>query len=517
MMTTSDIHEWQKELGKLLAVAAEILGERITIEVPTTPRRPIVLVAGSLKAGKSSLINDLLGKRLISDGQAITDTRVYGRIVYGPDGEACLVHRDGTKEVVELPYAQALLSKAGGEDPELDDLDRVELAATHDLLRQMDIEDSPGTEDPAAGDRFVRTDVAARALGAAMVVYLVPAMPGFTLPDWEFMQCIIKNKTPFCVVFSRYDMLDETEDQDSSEALIIKSMRKWPVVFSPEQVRFVSSYWHRKGEAEKGGIDALRDMLAGTSGHLPAYQAAATCRSFARAVTESKKEISEHIAAREGAEEGVTTQNEMRALRTLTGNLRTIQVVTDEFLDALNAAHRKTLQNIKGACLQRKDVATLYKTTFGPSWQEMIVDAAKSFNEQMKELSARIACRFESITPVSAPAVVISGLPSLSTGPKLPTLAQSAKDVHDEIAFQIWVSRTASAVDDAISRLDHAMMDRCRNCANSVDEQLRAAGEEKLTGQAIERLHSLKRLRDICQQLTAMEERAQVAADELVR
>ena len=197
---------------RLAETAAELLERLTDLDVPVQadldidgPERPVVLVAGSLNTGKSSLINDLLGTRSLPDESAVTDTRLYGRVSFanGQAGPARLVFNDGNVVVATISEARGLLSKAGPDDPRLEALDRIELDVDTDLLRYFSLEDSPGHGDAGVGGRFVRRDMSRRAMSSTIVVYLIDAgaQPGES--DARFLRPLLDAGVPVHLVFSR--------------------------------------------------------------------------------------------------------------------------------------------------------------------------------------------------------------------------------------------------------------------------------------------------------------------------
>ncbi len=116
----------------------------------TEPLR--VAIAGRLKAGKSTLVNALIGRRV-----APTDvgecTRVVTRFRYGPADRVDVVLRDGTRRSLPLTDDGMIPARLG---VPLRTVAYVEVALTSDKLRDLTVVDTPGL---ASAD----TSVSARA------------------------------------------------------------------------------------------------------------------------------------------------------------------------------------------------------------------------------------------------------------------------------------------------------------------------------------------------------------------
>jgi hypothetical protein len=106
-----------------------------------------VAVAGRLKAGKSTLVNALIGRRVAPTG-AGECTRVVTQFRYGTADRVDVVRRDGTR--VPLPMDDAGMVPRGLGTPQAD-ISYVDVALTSDRLRDLIVVDTPGLSSATAG------------------------------------------------------------------------------------------------------------------------------------------------------------------------------------------------------------------------------------------------------------------------------------------------------------------------------------------------------------------------------
>jgi len=135
----------------------------------TEPLR--VAVAGRIKAGKSTLVNALVG-RLVAPTAAGECTRVVTWYRYGSPDRAEIVRRDGRR--VPLPFNGHLPTELG---MPVEEIDRIEVHLQAGALRQLTLIDTPGlatttTVNEDATRRALLGDSAAssRAVGQADAV-----------------------------------------------------------------------------------------------------------------------------------------------------------------------------------------------------------------------------------------------------------------------------------------------------------------------------------------------------------
>ncbi|BFU44613.1 dynamin family protein [Krasilnikovia sp. MM14-A1004] len=99
-----------------------------------------VAIAGRLKAGKSTLVNALIGRR-VAPTAAGECTRVVTRFRYGPADRVDVVTRDGTRHTLPLSDTGMLPQRLG---VHADRVAYVDVALTSERLRDLTVVDTPG-------------------------------------------------------------------------------------------------------------------------------------------------------------------------------------------------------------------------------------------------------------------------------------------------------------------------------------------------------------------------------------
>jgi len=222
------------DIGELRTHAESIRRIRATIDEPFT-----VAVVGRMKAGKSTLINSLLGRPLaVSDVEEATAT--INVIQYGNEAqtEQAIVHwRDGRDEVIPL----ARIREWSGKSPAVIELARqtgwIKFFADLPKLRKFRIVDTPGTGS-AVGDHedIVRQflnpqaidDSVAEGNKADAIIYVTPPVgrdsDAATLQD--FAQGRLSGTGPYnsVCVLHKWDGLDAA-DPSSSAAEMAKRLK----------------------------------------------------------------------------------------------------------------------------------------------------------------------------------------------------------------------------------------------------------------------------------------------------
>jgi hypothetical protein len=106
-----------------------------------------VAVAGRLKAGKSTLVNALIGRRVAPTG-AGECTRVVTQFRYGTADRVEVVRRDGTRTPLPMDDAGMVPGRLGTPQAEIS---YVDVALTSDRLRDLIVVDTPGLSSATAG------------------------------------------------------------------------------------------------------------------------------------------------------------------------------------------------------------------------------------------------------------------------------------------------------------------------------------------------------------------------------
>ena len=350
---------------------------------PPQPTHPTVLCAGALNAGKSSLLNDLTGGRDLPDTQAVTDTRLYGRLVHGEAG-AWAVDRDGARSAISLDRARQLLSKTGPQDAVLAELDRVEIARPDDLLRACSLEDAPGADDLAHDGGFVRQDTSQRAVSSTALAWCVHGLPAEL--DSRVIGEAIEAGVPIHVVFTRWDEVDRDEEDGDPRLNRLAALARWGLTVPSRRVHFTSSFLHRGGHQDESGVSdlaaALREEAAG-----PALLHAQGLRELARS-SRSVAAVAGDLAVRLHDEmERDKTRADLGAARTVSrlgaraGNLE------DQLRRAVQAASGDLTRSVVAGCEDRScDLLATWRTQWAPAWRDAVVDAIDAWRAEAADL-----------------------------------------------------------------------------------------------------------------------------------
>lgn len=163
----------------------------------------LLVVAGEFNAGKSAVINALLGQPLLEEGVTPTTVRIQ-RLTYGPE-----IARTTREAAID------------------------DLTAPMELLRQISIVDTPGTnaikrEHEAITSEFVpRSDV---------VLFITSADRPFTESERRFLEQIRSWGKKIVLVINKIDILETAEEVARVEAFVIESAQQLldlrPPVFS---------------------------------------------------------------------------------------------------------------------------------------------------------------------------------------------------------------------------------------------------------------------------------------------
>ncbi|WP_326558358.1 dynamin family protein [Micromonospora sp. NBC_01796] len=146
------------EVGPRLGVSlqGQVFGVRRRLDEPLR-----VAIAGRLKAGKSTLVNALIGRR-VAPTEVGECTRVVTQFRYGTADRVDVVRRDGSRTSLPLDEAGMIPSRLGVPRAEIG---YVDVTLTSDHLRDLTVVDTPGlastnTSVSDGANRFLHTDAA---------------------------------------------------------------------------------------------------------------------------------------------------------------------------------------------------------------------------------------------------------------------------------------------------------------------------------------------------------------------
>jgi hypothetical protein len=147
------------EVGPRLGVSVQgqVFGVRRRLDEPLR-----VAIAGRLKAGKSTLVNALIGRR-VAPTEVGECTRVVTQFRYGTVDRVDVVHRDGSRTSLPLDSDGMIPSRLGVPRAEIGFVD---VTLTSDHLRDLTVVDTPGlastnTSVSAGTSRFLYADAVA--------------------------------------------------------------------------------------------------------------------------------------------------------------------------------------------------------------------------------------------------------------------------------------------------------------------------------------------------------------------
>jgi GTPase SAR1 family protein len=170
----------------------------------------IVSVFGSFNRGKSTLLNALLGNKLLP-AALIPTTGAAINIKYGIELETRIVLSDGTKINEKGTEALQSFTRLNNERQMRSDIISVEMLIPNPLLKNgIELIDLPGTNDQEEQDELVRN----RLLSTDLIINVLDASQLFTLTEAENLQYWLIEREITTVIFVvNFLNLLEVEDQ----------------------------------------------------------------------------------------------------------------------------------------------------------------------------------------------------------------------------------------------------------------------------------------------------------------
>jgi len=186
----------------------------------------LIVVVGEFNAGKSALVNGLLGAKVLQEGAIPTTTRV-----------TLLKYGDALRETVSP-----------------DDLAHV--AYPLDLLREINIVDTPGTNAVIRRHEDLTRDFIPR---SDLVLFVTSADRPFTESERQFMEHIREWGKKIVLVVNKRDLLEDQKSLDDVRRFVESNARQL-LSMTPE-LFFVSAKRETVDSTLTGGMDALNQYI----------------------------------------------------------------------------------------------------------------------------------------------------------------------------------------------------------------------------------------------------------------
>ncbi|MBR6755324.1 MAG: SEL1-like repeat protein, partial [Peptococcaceae bacterium] len=167
-----------------------------------------LMVMGAFSTGKSTFINALLGKEVVSMA-VLPTTAVVTKLCYGFEDRVTVFFKNGeAKEFSSDDFARLTATTDDGRDSIHNQIDYVERAMPLDILRQVTIIDSPGLnsmndEDTDATNRFVNN--------ADTVLWMFSAEQAIGAAEIDAMEKLNSRLKPIAII-NKMDTIDDEED-----------------------------------------------------------------------------------------------------------------------------------------------------------------------------------------------------------------------------------------------------------------------------------------------------------------
>ena len=189
-----DVHGWPAS-GPAFAALRERLLRPLTIAV-----------AGEFNAGKSTLLNAILGEEVLAIG-VLPTTSHRCVLRHGPRQVARLVNADGAIE--EVPYAEAARRVKSAPDS----LASVEMWHPHPWLREVWFWDTPGFNAPVSGHEEVAR---AALLEAEVVLWVMDAHQALSASEAEHLALVEQPRERLLIVVNKAEHL-RAEEREAIE------------------------------------------------------------------------------------------------------------------------------------------------------------------------------------------------------------------------------------------------------------------------------------------------------------
>lgn len=166
-----------------------------------------VAFIGQFSAGKSCLLNNILGRDLLPQGRVET-TPILTYIRYGAEEGAQLYYFDGHVEPVDLSQVRRIMQSADGGAWDLGEVEHMEIFLDADLLRQgMILLDTPGVNTLIERHERLLTQSLALSSG---IVYVTSGT--LSAVDVEKLEIFVHDGCALSLVRTHCDQINEVEE-----------------------------------------------------------------------------------------------------------------------------------------------------------------------------------------------------------------------------------------------------------------------------------------------------------------